>query len=287
MDKPTAPMASSVPAGSTVVEAATPARIYNCLLGGKDNYAADRAAADRIRAAFPEAEAAAWANRGFHHRAARWIARRGITQFIDLGCGLPHGRTTCQAVQAITPDARVVYVDHDPMVTAHLRALLPRTDAATVIEADLRDPAALLTALRHDPLLDLTQPAGLLCTAVLQFIDDTRNPHACLAHLTGALAPGSYLAVSHLTSDHMSNVAADVLCSAYQNASEQLHPRTRRQTARFFDALELVPPYDGAAPRLCHVGLWGADDPAVADDSSSRWWWAAVACVPAPGRPPR
>jgi hypothetical protein len=137
-----------------------PAGIYNCLLGGTDNNSADRAAAAAIRAIVAEAGAAAWANRGFHQRAAIWMACQSIGQFIDLGCGLSTRTSTCAAVQKINPSAQVLYVDHDPVVIVHASTQL--TGATTsVLLADMRDPDALLTAVGLDGLIDLTIPTGL------------------------------------------------------------------------------------------------------------------------------
>jgi trans-aconitate methyltransferase len=130
------------------------------------------------------------------------MARQGIGQFIDLGCGLPAATSACAAVQKINPCAQVLYVDHDPVVIVHASALL--TGATTsVLLADVRDPDALLAAVRLDGLIDLTIPTGLLCTAALDHLPDRDDPWGCLAHMVSALAPGSYLALSHLTGDEM------------------------------------------------------------------------------------
>jgi hypothetical protein len=123
------------------------ARIYDCALGGKDHFSADRRVVEMIRVVLPEVSQAAWANRRFHQRAAQWMARQGICQFLDLGCGLPIAETTHEAVQQINPAALVAYIDHDPMVIVHARALLTYSGATTAILADIRDPAALLAAV--------------------------------------------------------------------------------------------------------------------------------------------
>jgi len=261
------------------------AGMYDYALGGKDNHAADRAAVDSIGEVLPEVRAAAWANRGFHQRAALWMAQHGITQLIDLGCGLPTTPSTQEAVQKITPAARVLYVDHDPTVAARAHALLTRPGTTSAALADLRDPRALLELVRLDGLIDLAVPAGLLCTAVLEHIPDPGDPWSCLARLVWALAPGSYLALSHLTADHMPPDGMPAVLRACREATDPVCPRPLRQITRFFGGLELIPPYRGAARELCTAGQWGAEDPELADDASSRWWWAGVARRPH-GTPP-
>jgi hypothetical protein len=252
--------------------------MYDYALGGMRNCPADRRALDEARLVFPRLSQVMWANRGFHQRAAIWMARQGISQFVDLGCGLPSpASNTHQAVQAVNPETRVAYVDHDPVVASDAGALLADGGKTTVVQADVRDPASLLAALHLDGLIEMARPIGLLCTAVMEFVADDRDPWGCLGRIVSPLAPGSYLAFSHLTSDRVPLVPLAALVSAYRDTPERLYPRGKGQVARFVDGLELVPPYEGAAPELCRIGLWGAEDPAVADDFSSRWWWAAVA----------
>jgi hypothetical protein len=258
--------------------------MYDYALGGTYARAVDRAAVEKIRAVMPELTQTAWANRGFHQRAAIWMARRGISQFIDLGCGLPTTASTYQAVRKVIPCARVAYVDHDPAVVEHARPVLADSATASVILADARDPASLLTALHLDGLIELAEPTGVLCTAVMEFIADESDPWGCLARLMSALAPGSYLALSHLTGDQVPPLALQAIIRAFHQAPEQVHPRDRLEVAMFFEGLDVVPPYPCAAPALCRIGLWGAEDPALADDASSRWWWAAVARWPGSGR---
>jgi trans-aconitate methyltransferase len=258
-----------------------PARVYDYMLGGTDNFAADRAVVGRIRAALPELVCAAWANRGFHQRAAAWIGRQGVAQFIDVGCGLASTSTTTHhAVAAVNPCARVAYIDHDASVISHAQSLLTVAGATTVLLADLRDPENLLAGLHLGGLIDLARPAGLLATAVLDHVADDDDPWGCMARLVSALAPGSYLAISHLTADQIPPVSMAAAIQAYQDAAEQIHPRTRAEISRFFGGLNLTPPYEGAAPDLCRVGLWGAEDPVAAADDSSQMYWAGVAATP-------
>jgi hypothetical protein len=254
--------------------------MYDYCLGGQGSSPADREAVERARVVVPELMLAAWANRGFHQRAAVWMARRGIRQYLDVGCGLPTAASTREAVGKVCPGARVAYIDCDPLVIQHAQSLLTSSGDTAVMLADLRDPAALLTAVHLDGLIDLAEPAGLLCTAVLDHVPEDGDPHECLARLVSALAPGSYLAVSHLTADHRPAAAVAALAGACAG-SRYLHPRSRAEVARFLDDLDMLPPYEGGDPGLFHAGLWDAEDPDAADDDSSQWWWAGVARVPA------
>ncbi len=179
----------------------TPARLYDYYLGGSNNFAIDREVAEQLRVSLPELTDAAWANRGFHQRAARWMAaEHGISQFIDLGSGLPTQGNTHEAVSELAPDARVVYVDHDPMVLAHAKALLTGTRATTVIQADLRDPEAVLGLPELLALIDLAQPTGLLMTAVLHFVAEcmtpTRNPRSRFTSVPRPASSASSTALS-------------------------------------------------------------------------------------------
>src|SRR5579875_3967850 len=174
----------------------SPARMYDYYLGGTNNFAVDREAAERIRTVLPELTEGSWANRGFHQRAATWIAEQGIRQFIDIGSGLPTVGNTHEVVQKVHPGARVVYVDNDPIVAAHAAELLAGSHTATLIQADLRDPGSILGNRELRELIDVTEPAGLLMTFVLHFVADDEDPWGLLARYIGALAPGSYLALS-------------------------------------------------------------------------------------------
>jgi hypothetical protein len=194
----------------------------------------------------------------------------------DSACQPSTTTSTHQAVQQIDPAARVLYADHDPTVAARAHALLTGTGTTSVVLADVRDPASLLAAVYLDGLMELAHPVGLLCTAVMEHIADSEDPWGCLARLVSALAPGSYLALSHLTGDQMPPTGMTAIIRAYRDATSQIHPRGLRAVTKFFDGLDLVPPHEGEAPELCKVGLWGAEDPALADDNSSRWRWAGV-----------
>lgn len=259
----------------------SPARLYDYYLGGSDNFPADREAAETIRARMPELADAAWANRGFHQRAAVWMAAsRRIGQFIDIGSGLPTQNNTHQAVQKAAPDARVVYVDHDPLVRVHASALLTGEGSTRVITADLRDPDGVLSHPQTRELIDFGQPVGLLMTAVVHFVGDRSDPWGLVARYVAALAPGSYLAFSHVTADQKPPAAVRAILDIYAGATERIYMRTRREVERFFDGLELVPPYEGAPAAVTYVGEWGAEDPALADSDGSRWCYGGVARRP-------
>jgi S-adenosyl methyltransferase len=258
----------------------SPARLYDYYLGGSDNFPADREAAETIRARMPELADAAWANRGFHQRAAVWMAAsRGIGQFIDIGSGLPTQNNTHQAVQKVAPDARVVYVDHDPLVRVHANALLTGEGSTRVITADLRDPDGVLSHPQTRELIDFGQPVGLLMTAVLHFVADGSDPWALAARYAGALAPGSYLALSHITYEGLPPRLVEEGVQVYQQA-DGVYPRSRGQIERFFTGLDLVTPYPRAEAAVTHIGLWGADAPELADSDGSHWWFGGVARRP-------
>jgi hypothetical protein len=265
------------PPDSVDVTRPTPARLYDYYLGGTSNFEVDRAAAERLRLVMPELSDMAWANRGFHQRAARWIARRGIRQFIDIGSGLPTAGNTHQLLARVVPDARVVYVDIDPMVAAHASGLLTGRNSTRLITADLRDPGAVLGHPGLRALIDFAEPAGLLMTAVLHFVADESDPCGLVRRYVSALAPGSYLALSHSTGDKLPPAMVAAARETYARATEQIYPRPRAEQERFFAGLELAEPYHGAGRVLCHLGLWDAEDPATADSDGSRIMYCGVA----------
>ena len=194
--------AGRVPDGVDVTRP-SPARLYDYYLGGDNNFEVDRIAAEKMREIMPELSDMAWSNRGFHQRAAEFIAAQGIRQFIDIGSGLPAAGNTHEVVLKVAPDARVVYVDHDPMVAAMAEGLIADPESARLIEADVREPDVLLSHPVLTGMIDFSQPVGLLMTAVLHFVSDASNPKALVARYVKALAPGSYLALSQGTSDNL------------------------------------------------------------------------------------
>jgi hypothetical protein len=259
----------------------SPARMYDYVLGGTHNFLADRQAAERVRAQSPDLEDAAWVNRAFHQRAARWMAgQQGIRQFIDLGSGLPTLGNTHDVVQQVAPAARVVYVDIDPMVSAYASELLADDGTTAVVTADLRDPGRVLADPGLRALIDFDEPAGLLLTAVLHFVADSSDPWGLVARYLAALAPGSYLALSHGTFQGLPPGLVQTSQDVYAKAAQSMHLRSREEIGRFFTGLEVVPPYQGAEPGVTYLGRWGAEDPELADSDGSRWWFGAVARRP-------
>lgn len=256
----------------------SPARLYDYYLGGHSNFEADRKAAEALRRSLPALSDAAWANRGFHQRAATWLAARaGLRQFIDIGAGLPTVGNTHQVVQRVDPAARVVYADIDPMVAAQSAALLAGAPNVTLITADLRDPDALLGHPAVRSMIDFGEPTGLLMTAVMHFVTDDRDPWGLVARYVGALAERSYLALSHATADGLPPLAVHAMVDTYARATEQLALRTRAEVARFFTGMQMVPPHPGSPDGLTFVGQWGAVDLASADSDGSRVLYCGVA----------
>ena len=219
------------------------ARIYDYFLGGKDNFAADREAAEELRSLLPDAEMACRGNRGFLRRAVRYLASEsGIGQFIDIGSGLPTAENTHEIAQAVRPDARVVYVDNDPLVVAHGLALLERQPHVVVIGADLRRPGVILGGEALRKVVDFAQPVAILLTAVLHFIREDEDPYGIVNILKSVLVPGSYLVISHVTQDGVSRQENEGGVSVYQKASAPVVPRTYDAILKFFDRMELCDP---------------------------------------------
>ncbi|WP_433465975.1 SAM-dependent methyltransferase [Spirillospora sp. CA-128828] len=258
----------------------SPARMYDYFLGGKDNFEVDRTAADKVVANMPEAQDAAWANRGFLQRSVGWLARHGIRQFIDVGAGLPTMNNTHDAAQAVAPDARVLYADNDPMVRVHAEKLLAGSSGTAFMTADFRDPEGLLAHEVTRETIDFTKPVGLLLVALVHFVPDEEDPWGLLQRYLSRLAPGSYVALSAGTGDRQSDRAVGTLTSVYSKSSASVHLRTRAEVERFFTGLEIVPPWKGAAAKVCYIGEWGAEDPDAADSDGSRWAYCAVARKP-------
>ena len=263
------------------------ARMYDYYLGGKDNYPADRAAAERVIALMPPGmvRTSAVQNRKFLVRVVRYLTEElGIRQFLDIGAGLPTMNSVHQVAQAIAPDSRVVYVDHDPVVLAHSRNLLHGNDRAAVVGQDLRDPAGILAAPELRALLDLGQPVAVLLVAVLHFIADADDPVGLVSALMDPMPAGSLLVISHFTAD--SYAQADVAAREYQNATSALHSRRRSQVLEFFRGYELAPPGS-----LVWTAQWRRevdgpeDDPEVAAQPGRSLFWCGVGRKVIPGRP--
>ena len=255
--------------------------VYDYLLGGSANTAADRSAADRALAVLPELGEAAWANRGFLQRAVVRMAEEwGVRQFLDLGAGLPTQRCTHEVVAERCPGGRVVYVDSDPVVVARADALLRDIPGATMLRADIRDAERVVDAPQTRELIDFDRPVGILLVAVTQFLPDEDDPWGLVRRYLAAVPSGSYVAISAPTGDMQSERLLETIRSTIARTTNPPIERSRVDFTRFFDGLEIVPPYPGAGPSVAHVGQWGADDPEVANDDGSRWFYAAVARKP-------
>jgi len=226
----------------------SPARVYDYVLGGKDNYAADRKAAGRVLELEPHARDSAVENRRFLARVVEHLAGQGIDQFLDLGSGLPTMDNVHQVAQRHVPDARVVYVDFDPMVLAHARALVSPNGGVTYVHSDVRDVAKVLEGARG--LLDLSKPVALLAIAVLHFVPDEDDPAGLVAAYAGELAGGSRVAISCASTEDVSPELIARIRSVYDNAPSPLHLRPRDRIHGLFGNLELL------EPGLVHVTDW-------------------------------
>jgi len=226
------------------------ARVYDYWLGGKDNFAADRELGNAIIAAMPSTVLAARANRAFLGRAVRYLTgQAGLRQFLDIGTGIPAAGNTHEVAQAAAPQARVVYVDNDPIVLAHARALMTSDPAGATayIQADLREPGKILASPELRAALDLGQPVALMLVAVLHFLTEADDPRGIVAELTSALPSGSYLTISHITADFNPEEAAAAE-AAGQRSGVTYVPRTQAGVAAFLDGMDLVGP--GVVPLL-------------------------------------
>jgi hypothetical protein len=230
------------------------ARVYNYLIGGKDNYAADREAAEELLEAVPDAAKAANQNRAFLGRAVQFLARdAGIRQFVDIGTGLPARENVHEIAHRFARDARVLYVDNDPVVVVHAQALLADNFRTAAINRDLRKPDQILTHPALRALIDLDKPVAILLVAVLHFILDVEDPYTIVDQLKEAAAPGSYLVISHVTGDGISREFAERIRKLYENTSAPGVARSYTEVASFFDDLEMIP------PGLVNASSWRTD----------------------------
>jgi hypothetical protein len=249
---------------------AHPARMYDYYLGGKDNYQVDRDAAEEVMAIMPQTRMAARANRAFLGRVVRHLAGLGVRQFLDIGTGIPGPGNTGEVAHTLAPDARVVYVDNDPIVLAHAESLLAKADRArtTVISGDLRDPAGILANPRVREVLDFTEPIAVLLIAVLHFVREDEDPYGVVRHLMDAMPPGGFLALSHATGD-FDPVSAREGVRAYTRAGARFVPRTRSQFAAFFEGTQLL------EPGIVQVPYWQPDEE-PAPEAASVWSYGGV-----------
>jgi S-adenosyl methyltransferase len=220
------------------------ARVYNYLLGGKDNYQADRVAAELVAEAIPSIVPGVRANREFLRRAVQYLAgEAGIRQFLDIGTGLPTASNTHEVAQQAAPESRIVYVDNDPIVLAHARALLESSAAGVTayIQADARDPETIIREAAAT--LDFSQPVAVMVLLVMQYIPDADDPHQIVARLMDAVPPGSYLTMSDTTTDFNTDQVLDGTDRLNARLGPALFtPRSGPEIARFFDGLDLVEP---------------------------------------------
>lgn len=230
------------------------ARFWNYLLGGKDNYAVDREMAEQILVLIPSLRDTVRAERGFLVRAVRHLAGdAGIRQFLDIGTGLPTANNTHEVAQATAPESRIVYVDNDPLIMTHARALLTSTSEGTTdyVQADLREPDTILQEAART--LDFTRPVALMLLGILNFITDTDEAHAIVNRFLVALPSGSYLVISHPTVEIDGNAMTEAMQLWNRSGAAPIVARSRQQLIRFFDNLELL------EPGLVSCSLWRPD----------------------------
>jgi hypothetical protein len=254
-----------LPTSRVDVDKAYSARRYNYWLGGKDNYAADRRSGDEVAAVFPTIRLSTVENRRFLRRAVEFLVASGIRQFLDIGSGMPTDANTHEVAQAIAPQSRVVYVDHDPIVVVHARALLVSSPEGHTdyVEGDLRAPQDILRSPELRATLDMRQPVGLMLLALLHFFQDTDDPYGLVGQLVAEMPPGSYLVMSHGTYDPLSAEAIGRLDEVNAVTEVPWRARSRDEFARFFTGLELV------EPGIVSIGDWrpapGTIPPAAED----------------------
>ncbi len=251
---------------------AHPARLYDYYLGGKDNYLVDRIAAAKVLDINPHMRTVAQANRAFMHRSTRWLATEaGIRQFLDIGTGIPTQPNLHQVAQEVAPDARIVYVDNDPIVLCHAQALMTSTEQGRTayMHADVTDPQSIVGHEGLATVLDLSRPVALSLNALLHFVPDDKRPYDIVQSLVDALAPGSFLVLSHCTGDFLPDVWSE-LVDIYAEQEIGAQVRSKEEVLRFFDGLELV------EPGLVVGHRWKPDQPTDLKDAEVSLY-AAVA----------
>ena len=250
------------------------ARVYDYWLGGKDNFAADRVMGERTLQAYPNLVYSVRANRAFLARTVRFLANQGIRQFLDIGTGIPTANNTHEVAQGIAPGSRIVYVDNDPIVLSHAKALLKSTPegACAYLDADLRDPDTILAGAAHT--LDFSQPVAVMLIAVMHFIGDDAEASAIMNRLMAACVPGSYVALSHAASDIDAAQMAEMIRRLNESTAEKTTLRDRAGVTRLFDGLELV------EPGVIRAAEWRPDTDLEA--ASPAALWGGVARKPAP-----
>ncbi|MCO5996312.1 SAM-dependent methyltransferase [Actinoallomurus rhizosphaericola] len=262
-----------VPVHDLRTDRPTPARMYDYYLGGKDNFAVDRDAAEQVLSAAPEVRVLARENRAFLGRVVRYLAAEaGIRQFIDVGTGLPTQGNVHEVAQAVAPGARVVYVDNDPIVRAHAKALLPADGTTAIVEADMRDPGPILDHPHTRRLIRFDEPVAVLFMSVLHFITDEEDPYGLVAAFRDVSVPGSYLALSHITTPEGNADGAESAADVYKKrATSPAILRSPKEIEALFDGYDLV------EPGLVNVPKWRPDDPEAARGGDSVWMLGAAA----------
>ena len=229
--------------------------MYNYYLGGKDHFPWDREAAERALSVVPSGRDLARANRDFMVRAVKYLTRQGIDQFIDVGTGIPASPNVHEVARSFNSDVRVVYVDNDPVVLAHARALLADSGNVAVVHGDIRQPREIICDDSVRKLIDFSRPVGVLFVAVLHFVADEEYPHNSVAVFRNSVPRGSYLVVSHIASDGSDPAAMGTIQEAYKGASAPAVFRTADDIERFFDGFELL------QPGLVDVPEWRRTEP--------------------------
>lgn len=247
-------------------------RIYDYYLGGSHNFEVDREAARKAMEFIPGLPKVMQANRAFMRRAVRFALDQGVTQFLDIGSGIPTFGNVHEVAQSAVPEARVVYVDHDPVAVAHSRAVLEGNERAGVLAADLRKPQDILSSPEVADLLDLNRPVALLLVAVLHFVEDSDDPRAAVAELRDALAPGSLLILTHAAYEGipLSEDRAGGAVGVYRTIRNPLVMRTAEEIATFFDGFEMV------APGLVQMPMWRPENSPEQEDPYAFAGYAGV-----------
>jgi hypothetical protein len=273
MTEDRAPAVAPAPAVVNVnVNVPNMARMYDYALGGKDNFAVDREAVERLFAMSPENKYVPLANRSFLRRAVRYVAEQGVDQYLDLGAGLPSQGNVHEVAKRVRPEARVVYVDNDPVVTTHARALLASSDSTvTVVEEDVRNPGKVLADPEVLRLIDFSRPVAVLFVSLLHGVTDREDPAGIVRAFSERMTPGSYVIISHLTRDGQPPELVRAKEEVFARSNTVFCYRSRDEILSCFDGFELV------EPGLTPVTAWRGDGSEPELDAAGAWWLGGVA----------